>query len=440
MAARLRTLFKDAIACQEKCRPNPFLKQLLKRRTPAGAAGREMGVIVLVYPGENWAAGLLYCLLAAWCVPLAAQDVGPPRTPDRDAPSSTEASGVSPRRIEETHPSIYYLKDKQGNLQAVPNFTLEDFEELYKLKHQLVQGNQRPRYSLQEMSATGAVNTAGQAELSVQFRILVREDQWTRIPLRLNQAVLRETAQYQGSSEHFLSFEGEGDGYVAWVRGAAGQQHQITLKMLVPLTVIGQETRLRLLTPRATTSQIKLKVPFAKAIARVSEGATLQTSVGDNKETELAVVGLNGDFELSWYSPDAAPGRAAALEAIGNIAARLDGRGVETEATFSVRSYGEPFDRFRIRLPPDTEFVPGTHSGYTLAAVDAGAAPSGAGRQRSVDVQFAKRTVGPVEVRLSTKHAADHERGYTVPGTVPATRSDNWLELAGFEFPEAARQ
>ncbi|MGO9115397.1 MAG: hypothetical protein ACLP9L_39810 [Thermoguttaceae bacterium] len=385
----------------------------------------------MLYPGKNWAAGLLHCLLLACSIPLAAQDVGPLRSPDKDSPASAETTEGSPRRIEETRPSLYYLKDKQGNLQAVPNFTLEDFEKLYKLEHQLVQGDQRPRYSLQEMLATGTVNTAGQAELSIQFRILVREDQWTRIPLRLDQAVLRETAQYQGSGEHFLSFEGEGDGFVAWVRGAAGQQHQITLKMLVPLTMVGQETRLRLLAPRATTSQLKLKVPYAKAMARVSEGATLQTPGGDNKETELTVVGLNGDFELSWHSADAAPGRMAALEAFGNIATRLDGRGVETEATFSVRSYGDAFDRFQIRLPPDAEFVPGAASGYTLTAVNAGAAPSSSGRQRLVEVRFAKRTVGPVEVRLSTKRAAS---------LAPATRGDNWLELAGFEFPEATRQ
>ena len=79
--------------------------------------------------------------------------------------------------------------------------------------------------------------------------------------------MLRETAQYQGTGEHFLNFEGDGEGYVAWVRGAAGQQHQITLKMLVPLTVMGQETRLRLLAPRATASELKLKVPYAKAVA-----------------------------------------------------------------------------------------------------------------------------------------------------------------------------
>ena len=86
-------------------------------------------------------------------MPLAAQDVGPPHGPDRDKPASGETAEASPRRVEESQPPIYYLKDKQGNLQAVPHFTLEDFEDLYKLKHQLVQGDQRPRYSLQQMLA-----------------------------------------------------------------------------------------------------------------------------------------------------------------------------------------------------------------------------------------------------------------------------------------------
>ena len=96
--------------------------------------------------------------------------------------------------------------------------------------------------------------------------------------------MLREAAQYQGGGEHLLNFEGDGEGYVAWIRGAAGQQHQLTLKMLVPVTVMGQETRLRLLAPRATASELKLKVPYAKAVARVSEGATLQTPGGDTRK------------------------------------------------------------------------------------------------------------------------------------------------------------
>ena len=329
---------------------------------------------------------------------------------------------------------MFYLKDEHGNLQAVPNFTLKDFEDLYKLKHQLVQGDPPPRFSLQQMLVSGTINSAGQAELTVQFRIVVREDQWTRIPLRLDQAVLLEPAQYQGPGENLLSFEGEGDGYVAWLRGPAGHAHQLTLKLLVPLTTTGQETRLRLLAPRTTASELRLKVPYARAVARASEGATLQSPRGGAKETELIAVGLNGDFELSWHPPGYSPGKPASLEAFGNILSRLDGRGVETDATFSVRSYGEDFDHFHIRLPPDSELVPGNGGGYTLTLVDGAASASGAagsaatGRPRTVDVQLARRTAGPVEIRFSTKR------------TVDPTRGDRWVELAGFEIPEAARQ
>ena len=303
-----------------------------------------------------------------------AKEKSPPAEP---VPGARRA----PRKIEESLPSIYYLKDEHGNLQAVPNFTLEDFEELYKLKHQLKQGDPLPRYTLQQMFVSGTINSAGQAELTVQFRIVVLDDQWTRIPLRLDQAVLREPAQYQGPGEHLLSFEGEGEGYVAWLRGPEGQTHQLTLKLLVPLTTTGQETRLRLLAPRTTASELKLKVPYARAVARASEGATLQSPRGGGKETELIAVGLNGDFELSWHPPGYLPGKPASLEAFGNILSRLDGRGVETDATFSVRSYGEAFDHFRIRLPPDSELVPGNGGGYTLTMVDG--ARAGTGHQRT---------------------------------------------------------
>ncbi len=339
-----------------------------------------------------------------------------------------------PRRIEESFPSIYYLKDEHGKLQAVPNFTLKEFEDLFKIKNQLTQGDPPPRFSIQQMLVSGSVNAARQAELTAQFRIYLRDEHWTRIPLRLDQAVLREPAQYQGRGEHLLAFDHEGEGYVVWIHGPPGQTHQLTLKLLVPTTSAGDETRLRLTAPRTTASELRLKVPFAKAVARASEGATLQSSRASDGETELVAAGLNGDFELGWHPPNVAGSRPAALEASGTIVSRLDGRGVETEAAFSVRSYGEAFDRFHIRLPPETELVPGNPSGYTLTAVDVGgAAPAqqaaaGAARPHTVEVRLAHRTAGPVDIHFSTKRA------------VETTRGGRSLELAGFEVPEAARQ
>ncbi len=113
------------------------------------------------------------------------------------AAGSAETAEPAAARVEEAQPSLYYLKDKQGNLQAVPNFSFEDFEELYRLKHQLAQGDQRPRYTIQQITASGTADTE-RAELTIQFRILVREEQWLRVPLHLDQAVLREQPQYAG--------------------------------------------------------------------------------------------------------------------------------------------------------------------------------------------------------------------------------------------------
>jgi hypothetical protein len=387
------------------------------------------------------AVGAAGCILLC-CSWSAAQESAPPRPAEPGKAAAAEPAEGAPKRIEEAQPPLYYLRDKQGVLQPVPNFTLDDFEQLYKLKHQLVQGDQRPRYSLQQMSAAGTVAPGGFAELSIQFRILAREAEWTRVPLRLDQAMLREGAQYEGKGEHFLHFEGEGEGYVAWLRGAAGQQHQLTLKMLVPLAAVGDETRLRLSAPRATASELKLKVPLADAVAKVSEGATLQALSHNQHESELTAIGLGGDFELSWYRPGARLAEVpTVLEASGTIAARLDGRGMDAEAVLSVRSFGAAFDRLRVRLPPECELVPGTAAAYSVATVDekavsgpaAGAAnidekPAGGTRQRLVEVRLAKRSTGPVEVCLAASRALDS----AAPGT--------WIELSGFEVLGAARQ
>ena len=102
---------------------------------------------------------------------------------------------------------------------------------------------------------------------------------------------------------------------------------------------------------------------------------------------------------------------------------------METEATFSVRSYGEAFDRFRILLPPDTELVPGNTGGYTLTAVDAAAAAFRRGA-----TAIGGSAIGQANGGAGGSAALDQTCQPT------RRRGDNWLELAGFEFPEAARQ
>lgn len=363
---------------------------------------------------------VVVCDLLLGCALCAAQDPG--RTP-RDAGGRADAAADPAKpRIEESRPALYYLKDKNGNLQPVPGFSLEEFEELYKLKNQLAQREERPRYSLQRMSIQAQAN-GEQAELTVQLALQIRDESWVRVPLRFDLALLREPPQYKGPGEHFLHYEADGEGYVGWFRGQSDQPHELTLKFLVPLSTAGDETRLKFTAPRATSSELKLHVATPNATAVVSERATLQQSVPTNSGTDFTVLGLGGEFEIAWTRNDAGRAAPPSLETSASVLARIDAAGVQTEATLVVRSHNAPFDVLRVSLPPGAELAPATATGYTVAPLP-GANPA----RPMVEVRLAKKTSGPVEIRLNAKRPP------------MAAAAENWTELAGFDVVGAARQ
>ena len=368
---------------------------------------------------------LLGCSLAA------AQPGGPPASPAEKAPAPAaekpRADEAAVPRIEESKPSVYYLPDKDGNLQPVLDFKYQDFEELYKLKNQLGRRDEPPRYSVQRMTITGSA-AEEYAELSLQLQVLIRDDGWVRVPLRLDQGLLRGVAPSKGHGEQFVHYEGEGEGYVWWLRGKPNTQYETTLTMLVPLAAAGDETRLKLFMPRATASELKLTVPVAEAIGKVSEGATLLPAVAaKGGGTAFDAVGLGGDFQLAWHKPHPqAPERLLVLEAAGTVLTRLDRRAVSAEATLSVRSYGAPFDHFRVRLPPGMTLAPANANGYTVTPVEADAKQKAAAPL--ADVRLPKATTGPVEVRLACRRDYD------------PLKDQSSCELAGFEVVGAARQ
>lgn len=364
-----------------------------------------------------------YILLAAGLAG-AQEPVRAPEPPRSLVPDKSPAQrAAAARPVDETEPSLYYLKDKAGQLQAVPGFSFETFVELYKLKNQLTDAEAKPAFALEQMTLVGAA-AGDRAELKVRLRIHTEEPRWIRVPLRLDQAMLTGPTEYEGKGKHFVHYQ-PGEGYVAWVDGQAERQHQVTLRVLVPLVDLGGATRLKLFLPRATASELRMSVATAGAEATCSEGRLSTEPALDDAGTELVVLGAAGDFELSWRAPEAkAAQRTAALEVVGAILARIDGRTVDAEATLNVRSYGELFERFRVRLPRDAELVPRAGSSYTVA-IGESAEPSG---ERMAEVRLAKPTAGPVEVQLATRRRYD------------VGKNDQWLELNGFEVAEASRQ
>jgi hypothetical protein len=357
---------------------------------------------------------------------LAAPSALPPAkvSPPQASPLPSE---TSPARVQELKPTVFYLPDKEGKLQAVFDFNYEDFVELYKLKQQLEQKEQRPRSTLEKLTVSGKAE-GNRAELTIHAQIALHDADWVRVPLRFDQGLLLKPTEYHGRGELIVQYLGGSEGYAAWLRGPTDAPHEIEMQLMVPLATAGAEHKLKLYMPRAAISELKLNVAENSVTAQASEGATiLPPTATASGGSEITAKGLTGDFELSWRKAgDASASSPMVLEAVGSVLARLDDRGISSEAALTLRSYGAPFDRFTVRLPEGAELTPANNAGYSLAPLEDSQA-SGENR-RLVEVRLPKKVLGPVEVHLSCRRQLDAKN--------PAA----WWDLAGFEVLGATRQ
>ncbi len=338
-----------------------------------------------------------------------------------DKTAADSAADVLPLEI---LPKVFFLRDENGKLQAVPGVKLQELMDLWKQRHQLAQENQRPAYTLERLDISGTAAPSN-AELIARIKVVVHETGWVGIPLRLNGAVLREAPAYEGPGEHVMHVDPAGDGHVSWIHGQADETHNLTIRLLVQVEQVGPQSRLKLSVPRATVAQLQVQVPLAQAAAEVSEGSRLDTvrPLAGGK-TELRVIGLSGDFELTWHPSDSnVASLPTILEATSKQLIRINGRSASTDVTLTVSSLGSEFDHFQVRLPPGADYIGTPEAGVSLVAVDAAAAGG-----KLYEVRLEKKTSGRVNIRLVTERAHD------------AAQNDSLLELAGFEVLGAVRQ
>jgi len=383
-----------------------------------------------------WLVPFAVCNVLLWgCLAAAQQDAAP--APKEPTAASFGPSGDAPSGAVREAPPLYML-DENGKPQPMLGWKLEDFEQILKQAEAQTQTDRPPRYTVKSMSATGTAK-AGLAELTIELDIRANDGE-VRVPLRLDQAILRPNGlEYKGSGEAFLQSGKEGEGYVLWIRGEPRQDHRLTLKeAVIPLSTVGEESRLQLAVPRATSWSLKLTVPLAGATAEVSDGATLlPSSTGESDQTVFTVRGGGGgeadgadfsDFELTWRKARSdQENLRPVLEAEGVLLATIDRRNVTTEATLTVRGHGAPFDRFRVSLPRGAQLIPGNGAGYSVTRVPRDEA---AGGETLVDVvrRGGKSPEPMEEVRITTRQS----RGKASEG--------GWFKLGGFEVIGAVRQ
>ena len=324
--------------------------------------------------------------------------VGPPRA---EVAQSAPAGAV-----EEVGPEIFYLPDENGKLRPVPGWTLEDFRKL--IAQQAAQG-QAPTFSLHRLAVRGSV-AGNHARLIVEIAVKVsrqRQDQWVRVPLQMNGAILTEPAQ-TSQGNLILEYQ-ETDGYVVWLRGGADEPLTLTFNMLVPLKNIGGDQQLIWNLPRVAPSQLKLQVPIRNIEAEVAAGPTLLPPVAAQDGSELTVLGMGGELRLSWRAPNQQlSSRSRLFEAEGAHLVIVERGLIRTQAQLTIRSLGGEIDRVRVQLPSGAKLSPGNPSaGYAVTAMDPGPKRPGQPLRPVVEIQPEKKTRGPLNVRFEFAQTYD---------------------------------
>src|SRR6185295_7327781 len=151
-----------------------------------------------------------------------------------------------------------------------------------------------------------------------------------------------------------VQFDSGTSAYVLQLQGTVGSEHRLKLKFMVPVKATGAQHRLEFAIANSAASHFTLKVPKPVAELQDFSGCAMAevkpTSSQSVGSAELQAWGLGGPLALVWK--DGVNGKSqSVLEATGQILARIDSRSVQFEALLTVRSFGLPFDKFRVKLP-----------------------------------------------------------------------------------------
>lgn len=362
----------------------------------------------------------------------------------------TTPGGETPQApIEEAEPEGLYLPNEKGELIYVPDYPYERFEQLLKQQRNLADPPPPP-ISMKLMTFTGEV-VKDRLEAMVEFLLVggkpgaVDEGEWVRVPLRFNQACLRDDPTFKGAGEHFLTFDAERGGYICWLKTSAAEEHRVVLPLMLPVRRVGEESRFSLQTPSPLASTLKITVPEAPVEGTIRElagdvGHALEASENENGESVLSTRGIRGDVSISWLKAHQGRKRAnTRLDVIGSIVVTANEllREVRSEGRFVVRGFGRSIDAFKVRLPPGMQLRETPEPGYEVRRIPA--EDDAEKKGRLVEVRMENPTSNEVNIRLVAELPSeqnDSADGLTVSELVDS--SEEFMP-ARFVFEGAVR-
>ncbi|MFO7906121.1 MAG: hypothetical protein ACQESR_00220 [Planctomycetota bacterium] len=347
---------------------------------------------------------------------LLVMGMGAPVVPwllGQETGGSEEQPAASSEPIEEVEPQGLWLRNENGELIYVPDYPYERFEQLLKQQRNLADPPP-PAFSMKLMTITGEV-VDNRLEAMVEFLLVgggsreVEAGKWARVPLRFNEACLRDDPSFEGPGEYFLNFEAERGGYVCWLRTSGAEEsgeHRVSLPLLIPIRQAGEESRCSLQAPSPLASTLEITVPECPVEGTIRElagdvGHALEAAANEKEQGVLSTRGIRGDVSISWHEARGRQEHAnTRLDVIGSIVVTANEllQEVRSEGRFVVRGFGRPIEVFQVRLPPGMQLRETPEPGYEVRRLpmEEGTTEEG----QLVEVRMENPTANEVNIRL----------------------------------------
>jgi hypothetical protein len=341
---------------------------------------------------------------------------------------------------------IFLLKDKNGKfVKVATNLMLEEYLRMYNQQNQIDTPNIPPPFTIEKTTFSGRA-TQTHALLTVAYRIRIVRDvsgQWTRVPLRLSQSVMRTAPDYAGTGSFFVTWD-EQEGHVGWIRGAADSVHTLTLDIIRPLRKAGQITQLQLDTPHARGRFTSLMVPLSKAQFSPPEIAVQRKSAPGNA-TEFAFDFQGGDLQISWSANDQI-NSPVTTRYQANVATRynvLGRKNMSAEVDISIDGLGADVTSFEVLLPPSMQWVNTPTGEYRITVSGSQVSPTGdplGARQRLLVVMNKPVSQTTIKLQAIYQPTASAVNSDPTVGPVFGDANESMVTFAGFEVLDTVKQ
>ena len=322
-------------------------------------------------------------------------------------------------RVVEVDP-ITHLFDKFGRLVPVPALRLEEWEHIYDAFQKLVP--RVPPYEIQSLKITGRTQRKKYALLNVQVQVrIVRQsanENWIRVPLNFDGAVLTKRAVYSGKGTQLVQRAADTNGHIWWIKADAETVHKLELAYAVNLNVAGEQSRLSFKAPAADT-KVSLAVNGSKAVAMNNPFPVRRKAAGNKTEFEFDSAG--GDVDFVWRASPLVSRKQAPLSATtASKVTVFSPQAIRIRGEISIQSSGRPIGSFRVRLPPRTMLRPDSDPKFEVSmSAQAGVA----------NVVLADPAATQAKVAIEVDYRAPRPNAPKGP-----------IELAGFEVLTAITQ